>query len=71
MSREFRERTPDQNPLFPLSPRDWLPENHLVFFLLDVAGQMDVSPIIDDYHSEKGGQPPFHPQMMLVLLLYS
>ena len=71
MTRKFREWTPDQNHLFPPSPRDWLPQNHLVYFLLDVCEQIDVSPIVDDYDSEKGGQPPFHPRMMLVLLLYA
>jgi transposase len=71
MSRKFREWTPDQNQLFPPSPRDWLPENHLVYFLLDVSTQVDVTPVFEDYHSEKGGQPPYHPRMMLVLLLYA
>lgn len=71
MTRKFRRWTPDQNHLFPPSPRDWLPENHLVYFLLDVSEQVDISPIVADYDSEKGGQPPFHPRMMLVLLLYA
>jgi transposase len=57
--------------LFPPSPQDWLPENHLVYFLLDVSEQIDLTPIREDYESEQGGQPPFHPRMMLVLLLYS
>jgi transposase len=70
MARKFRRWTPDQNHLFPPSPRDWLPENHLAYFLLDVCEQIDVSPIIDDYDSEQGGRPPFHPRMMLALLWY-
>jgi transposase len=71
MTRKFRRWTPDQNHLFPPSARDWLPENHLVYFLLDVSEQVDISPIVADYDSEQGGQPPFHPRMMLVLLLYA
>lgn len=71
MSRKFREWQPDAGWLFPPSPRDWLPEDHLVYFLLDVTAQIDVSPIIDDYDTGNGGQPPFHPRMMLVLLLYA
>jgi transposase len=43
----------------------------LVYFLLDISEQIDFSPIVADYDSEQGGQPPFHPQMMLVLLLYA
>lgn len=71
MARKFREWTPDQNYLFPPSTRDWLPPNHLVYFLMEVSQQIDISPILDDYESEKGGQPPFHPRMMLVLMLYA
>ncbi len=71
MTRKFREWSTDQNWLFPPSPHDWLQSDHLIYFLLEVAEQIDLSPIIDDYASEKGGQPPFHPRMMLVLLLYS
>lgn len=71
MARKFREWTPDQNYLFPPSTQDWLPQNHLVYFLREVSQQVDISPILDDYESEKGGQPPFHPRMMLVLMLYA
>jgi transposase len=71
MSRTFREWSPGQNWLFPPSPQDWLPPNHLVYFLLDVSEQLDLSPILDSYESEMGGKPPYHPRMMLVLLLYS
>ena len=71
MSGKFREWQPDAGWLFPPSPRDGLPEDHLVYFLLDVTAQIDISPIVDDYSSDNGGQPPFHPRMMLVLLLYA
>jgi len=71
MSRKFREWQPDASWLFPPSPRDWLPEDHLVYFLLDVTAQIDISPIVEDYGGDNGGQPPFHPRMMLVLLLYA
>ena len=71
MSRKFREWQPDASWLFPPSPRDWLPEYHLVYFLLEVTTQIDISPIVNDYGGDNGGQPPFHPRMMLVLLLYA
>jgi hypothetical protein len=32
---------------------------------LDVSEQVDISPIVADYDSEKGGQPPFHPRMIV------
>ncbi len=71
MGRKFREWSPSQNWLFPPSPRDWLPENHLVYFLLDVVEQLDLSPIVADYDSPKGGKPPHHPGMMVALLIHS
>jgi len=71
MSRTFREWNPDQSWLFPPSPQDWLPDGHLVYFLMDVSEQLDLSPIMEKYDSEKGGKPPYHPRMMLVLLLHS
>jgi hypothetical protein len=58
MSRKFREWQPDATFLFPPSPRDWLPEYHLVYCLLDVTARIDISPIVDDYASDNGGQPP-------------
>lgn len=71
MSRTFREWSPEQSWLFPPSPKDWLPANHLVYFLLDVSTEIDITPIVAKYDSDKGGKPPYNPRMMLVLLLYS
>ena len=71
MSRKFRDWQPDASWLFPPSPRDWLPEYDLVYFLLEVTTQIDISPIVNDYGGDNGGQPPFHPRMMLVLMLYA
>ena len=70
MSKQFRPWNPDQSFLFPASPRDWLPENHLVYFLLDVIPQMTLQPILQPYLTEERGQPPYHPTMLVTLLLY-
>ncbi len=67
MSREFREWQPHAGWLCPPSPRDWLPEDHLVYCLLEVTAPSDISPIVDD--RDNGGQPPCYRRMMLVLLL--
>jgi transposase len=71
MSKTFRNWCPDQAWLLPPSPRDWLDEGHLVYFLLDVVGEMDLSPFFERYKNSVTGQPPFHPRMMVTLLLYS
>ena len=70
MSKTYREWSPDQAALLPPSPRDWLPEGHLVYFLLDTVAAIDLSPIFAHYEREARGQPPFHPRMMVTLLLY-
>jgi transposase len=56
--------------MFPPSPRDWLPENDLVYFLIDTVATLDLTPIFAHYERELRGQPPFHPRMMVTLLLY-
>jgi transposase len=70
MSKTFRPYAPGQADLFPASPRDWLPEGHLAYFVMDVVGQLDLSSIVAYYERELRGYPPHHPQMMVSLLLY-
>jgi transposase len=70
MSKTYREWSPDQASLLPLSPREWLPEGHLVYFLLDTVAAINLAPIFAHYERETRGQPPFHPRMMVTLLLY-
>jgi transposase len=70
MSKTYRDWSPDQVYLFPPSPRDWLPEGDLVYFLLDTVATLDLTPILAHYERELRGQPPFHPRMMVALLLY-
>lgn len=45
MSKTFRLWHPEQTLLLPASPVDWLPENHLVLFLLDLATELDLGEI--------------------------
>src|SRR3954465_14149806 len=70
MSKTYRDWTPHQVHLFPPSPHDWLPEGDLVYFLLDTVATLDLAPIFAHYERELRGQPPFHPRMMVSLLLY-
>jgi transposase len=70
MSKTYRDWSPNQVYLFPPSPQDWLPEGDLVYFLLDTVATLDLSPIFAHYERESRGQPPFHPRMMVALLLY-
>src|SRR4051794_40958399 len=70
MTKTYRDWSSDQAYLFPPSPHDWLPEGDLVYFLLDTVATLDLTPIFAHYERELRGQPPFHPRMMVALLLY-
>jgi len=54
-----------------VSPQDALPEDDLVFFLLDIVPQLDLSVLHRHYTAETPGQPPFDVTMMATLLLYA
>lgn len=55
----------------PVSPQDALPEDDLVFFLLDLIPQMNLTPFHQHYARERRGQPPFDVTMMVTLLVYA
>lgn len=71
MSKTFRPYQPDQGFLMPVSMRDWLPDDHMVFFLSDVVDHLDLSVIMRRYTREERGYPPYHPVMMVKVLLYA
>lgn len=70
MGKVYRDYQPDQMFLMPPSLRDWLPEGHLAFFVSDAVDQLDISDIQNEYEKELRGYPPYHPRMMLKLLIY-
>jgi transposase len=70
MPKGYRTYLPEQELLLPPSLRDWLPENHLVYFVSDVVDQLDLSAMNAVYEKEKRGQPPYHPRLMTKLLVY-
>src|SRR4051812_44142276 len=70
MTKTYRDWSTDQTYLFPPSPHEWLPQGDLVYFLLDTVATLDLTPIFAHYERELRGQPPFHPRMMVALLLY-
>ena len=71
MSKTYRPWNPNQQWLLRPSVQDWLPENDLVYFILDTVNELDISAIMQKYEQEKRGFPPYHPRMMVALLLYA
>src|SRR3954471_7918979 len=70
MTKTYRDWSTDQSYLFPPSPHDWLPEGDLVYFLLDTVATLDLAPIFTHDERKLRAPPPFHPRMMVALLLY-
>lgn len=70
MSKVFRPYDPDQSFLMPVSMREWLPGGHLAYFISDLVDHLDLSAIMNRYEEEKG-YPPYHPAMMVKVLLYA
>ena len=71
MPTTFRPCAPDQSLLFPPSPRDWLPEGHVAFFIADTVAALDLQTFYAAYEGDGRRNQPFDPQMMVTVLLYA
>jgi transposase len=71
MAFNFLSCDRDQSYLLPPSLKDWLPEDHLVWFLLDAVEEMDLRSFYVGYRQDGWGAPAFEPTMMVTLLLYA
>jgi transposase len=71
MPTTFRPSLPDQSFLFPPSPRDWLPEGHLAFFIADTVAALNLQAFYAPYDGDGRRNQPFDPQMMVTVLVYA
>lgn len=71
MSKTYRDYAPDQLYLMPVSMREWLSEDHLVYFINDTIDELDLSEIESKYEKNLAGYPPYHPRMMTKVLFYA
>jgi len=67
--KRFKAYDTHQSYLLPPSPREWLPADHLAYFIDNVVDQLDLCEVFASYEGTKG-QPPYHPQMMVKVWLY-
>ena len=71
MGTNYRPYEPDQPFLFPPSPRDWLPQDHLVYFISDTIDQLDLSAFHLRYRGDGRRNQPYHPTMLAKVLIYA
>ena len=71
MPVNVREVDRDQRFLMPPSVAEWLPEDHLAWFVLDVIGELDLSGFYSDLRADGRGGSSYDPAMMLSVLVYA
>ena len=70
MAQNFIECDREQAFLMPPSLREWLPEDHLAWFVIDAVAEMDLNGFYADYRADGHGRAAYEPSMMVALLLY-
>ncbi len=60
----------DQGFLLPPDVRDWLPADHLAWFVIDAVAQMHLTAVYGAYRADGHGAAAYEPSMMVTLLLY-
>ncbi len=71
MAQNFVGADRDQAFLLPPSLRDWLPENHSAWWVVDAVQQMDVAPFYARYRADGHGRPTYDPAVLVAVLLYA
>ncbi len=70
MAQNFIACDREQPFLLPPDVREWLPDNHLAWFVIDAVGVMDTSAFYAAYREDGHGRAAYEPSMMIALLLY-
>src|SRR5215218_9699169 len=70
MAKNFIACDREQELLLPPSLREWLPEDHLAWFVLDAVAAMDLEVFFAGYRDDGWGRAAHDPAMMVALLLY-
>src|SRR5215212_1803677 len=71
MAQNFVACDRDQELLLPPSLREWLPEGHLAWFVIDAVAQLDLTAFYAAYRADGHGRAAHDPAMMVALLLYA
>jgi transposase len=70
MAHHFIACDREQPFLLPPDVREWLPEDHLAWFVIDAVGVMDLAAFYAAYREDGHGRAAYQPSMMVALLLY-
>ena len=70
MPQNFIESCREQGFLLPPDVRDWVPADHLAWFVIDAVKDMDLDAFYAAYRADGHGRAAYEPSMMLTLILY-
>jgi transposase len=71
MPQNFIESRCEQGFLLPPDVRDWLPGDHLAWFVIDAVRDMDLAAFYGAYRADGHGRAAYEPSMMVSLLMYA
>jgi transposase len=71
MPQNFIESRREQGFLLPPDVRDWLPADHLAWFVIDAVASMDLSAFYAAYRADGHGRAAYEPSVMVTLVLFS
>ena len=71
MSPSYLAYHPEQQQLLPSALQDWLPQGHLAYFINDTVERLDLSAFHARYAAGGPRNQPFHPTMMVKVLVYA
>ena len=71
MAQNFIESRREQGFLLPPDVREWLPADHLAWFVIDAAAGMDLSAFYAVYRADGHGRAAYEPATMVALVLYA
>jgi hypothetical protein len=70
MPQNFLACDREQSFLMPPDVREWLPEDHLAWFVIDAVTEMDLDAFYGAYRHDGRSRPAYDAAMMVGLLLY-
>ncbi len=70
MSTSYIPYEPDQQYLLPCALQEWLPQGHLAYFISDTVDSLELSAFHARYTGGGSRNQPFHPTMMVKVLIY-
>src|SRR5947207_4052347 len=71
MPQNFIESGREQGFLLPLDVREWLPPDHLAWFVIDAVADMDLAAFYAAYRADGHGRAAYEPSVMVALILYA